>query len=74
MNPFTSTPTVCSVSYSCEMTTGPAGYDLCNHTEGSTTATFDSSTGNYFISSNDYKLFGTQTVTFDISVTSGSAP
>ena len=74
MNPFTSSPTVCTVSYACKMTAGPQGYNLCDYTSDLTSSTFNATTGNYYIQSNDYKLFGTQTVTFDISVTSGSAP
>ena len=74
MNPFTSSIAECTISYSCEMIAGPLDYDLCNYASGKTTSSFDSNTGDYSISSDDYQLFGTQTVIFKITVTSGSTP
>lgn len=54
------------------MIEGPDDYDLCDYSDGSTTAAFDSNTGNYAFESHDYQLFGNQTLTFEITVNSGS--
>ena len=56
------------------MIEGPLDINLCTYAEGQTTAVFDASNGHYLFQSDDYKEFGTQRLTFDISVTSGSAP
>ena len=58
MNPFTVSPTFCTITYSCEMVVGPTGYDLCNFTGGTTMASFDSTSGDYSFTSNDYETFG----------------
>ena len=72
MNPFTASPAECSVTYSCEMTSGPASYDLCNYTGGTTTTSFDAASGDFSFTSKDFATFGIQTLTFEITGTSGT--
>jgi len=45
--------------------------DLCNYSEGGTIAIFDKSTGAFSFNSTDLITFGSQTVTFEITATSG---
>ena len=56
------------------MITGPNNYDLCNYSLSSTSASFDAETGDFEFLSNDYSTFGSQKVTFEITVSSGSTP
>ena len=72
MNPFTNLN--CTITYSCTMISGPANLDLCNYQSGSTTTTFDPTSGDYTFTSEDYSTFKTQTLSFMITGTAGVLP
>ena len=75
MNQFVAvSPSDCPITYSCNMTAGPEGYDLCSYNEGLTETSFDLYTGNYQFSSYDFELFGSQFANFTITGTAGSLP
>ena len=75
MNPFTvSNPDECAITYACSMIEGPDDYNLCNYIENSTIASFNSETGDFEFESNDFNIFGGQTLSFEVEVSSGSEP
>ncbi len=58
MNAFAVAPSECPITYSCSMTAGPSE-DLCTYnSSGSTSVTFDASTGDYSFQSTEIATFG----------------
>ena len=51
----------------------PPIVDLCNYSSGATTTTFNPKTGDFTFQSDDVVNFGSQSLTFEITATSGES-
>lgn len=67
---FTVEPTVCTVTYSCQILTGPR-LDLCNVSAGATTGFFDTVNGSFTFNSIDMVGFEPGTYQMEVTGTSG---
>ena len=70
--PFVVEPSVCTVTYSCTILSGPRD-DICSIIEGSTVADFESIDGSYSFDSIDMASFPAGTYTMQITGTVGSS-
>ena len=71
VSPLGTTITQCQVSFQCAMISTTT-VDLCNYSDALTTTSFDPVTGVFSFDSDDYFTYGSQTLIFEITATSGN--
>ena len=68
LTPFTIAPDVCHVTYYCSEPL----YNLCDYSDGTTSASFNSTSGIFSFTSTNMQTFSTQAFTITITGTSGA--
>ena len=72
-NTFTVDPSVCPVSFSCQLLTGPrSDVDLCSVDDGTTQGTFSTSSGQFTFQSTDLASYPAGTYRFRVTGTVGN--